>query len=412
MIQPAPGWLRESKEGECTPLLYIRWTDGLIANDHLCGMMFVMTNGRFNLTFLSEFAIFNWKRFQSPVSKAPGRLMPTTIKDVAKKAGVGVGTVSRVFNQSPLVSEETQQRVLNAAQELDYHPDASARRLVHGRTRVIGFVERHSPFQHFADAFMADVLRGLHEVAQQHGYHVLFEPTIPDTYQQDRLLALIRERHADGIILSGPRFDDEQLLAVIAAGLPVVLQGELPGSGVPCVDVDNYGGARLATEHLIRLGHRRIGMITNGPLVYTAAQARKNGYADAMAAAGLATPAPYFQVATFSPESGATAIQALMAQSTPPTAVFVASDTVALGAISALRSLGLEVPGDIAIASFDDIPWAAYSRPALTTIRLPAQEIGRKAGALLLALLDGQEIREERTLLPTELVIRESCGAR
>ena len=212
-----------------------------------------------------------------------------TSQDVANRAGVSRTTVSLVLNnvKDAQISDETRKKVLMAATELDYHPDASARRLVQGRSQVIGFVERHSPFQNFADAFMAEVLRGLHGVARQHNYHVLFEPTSEKREAKNDFMRLIRERHADGIVLSGPRFDDQLFFQRHAQNAPIVLQGRLPGSNLPSVDVDNVGGARLATDHLLALGYRKIAMITNGPLAYTAAADRRSGYLQALQEAGI-----------------------------------------------------------------------------------------------------------------------------
>lgn len=337
--------------------------------------------------------------------------MPVTIKDVARKAGVGVGTVSRVFNRSPLVSDGTQKKVLDAAHDLGYYPDASARRLVKGQTRVIAFVERHSPFQTFADAFMAEVLRGVHLVTQKEGYHVLFEPSLPGETQEERLLSLVRERHTDGIILSGPRYDDDLLMMLFNDGIPIVLQGELPGSGMPSVDVDNYGGAYLATKHLLALGHSQIAMISNAPLIYTAATARQKGFIDALASEGIIPPKEFLKIGHFSPESGAKAAQDLLIMQEIPTAIFIASDTVAIGAIGAFQQAGLSVPEDIAIVGFDDIPWSAYFNPPLSTLRLPAQDLGMKAAEMLIQQLKGEYAVEQHILLSTELVLRKSCGA-
>ena len=338
--------------------------------------------------------------------------MPSTIKDVAKKAGVGIGTVSRVFNSSPLVSQETQQKVLQAARELDYYPDASARRLVQGKTRIIAFVERHSPRQSYVDAFMAEVLRGIHYVCLEENYHVLIEPQTSPNSGVLRLLHLVREKHADGMIISGPRFNDELIISLKQENIPVVLQGFLPGSDLPSVDVDNLGGAKTAVDHLIRLGHKRIGLITNGPLIYSAALARQQGYEAALRESNLPLDPDLLREGEFNPESGARAMKSLLALSNPPTAVFIASDMVAIGVIQAIRKAQLKIPQDIALVGFDDIPWAAYLSPGLTTIRLPAQEIGQQAAKLLITFLEGNTPSKTKIFLPTKLIIRDSCGAK
>lgn len=336
-----------------------------------------------------------------------------TARAVAELAGVSRTTVSFVLNNldGMRISEETRQRVLAAARRLDYHPDATARRMAAGQTHVIGFVLRQDPEQAFADHFLPQVLSGLGQAAAAQGYHVLFQ-TLPPKNKTNAYIHLIRERHVDGIVLSGPRFDDEAILALQAAGGPIVIMGQLPSVDIPFVDVDNVGGARLATEHLIRIGYRRIALITNAPLDYTASSDRLLGYRHALEAAGLPYDQSLVRFGQFTPQSGAAAMDELLDLAPRPAAVFVASDTVALGALQTLRRRGLSVPADIGLVGFDDIPLAEYVDPPLTTIRLPAHGLGWGAAEMLVRLIAGDEpIRNPQVLLETELVIRESCGA-
>lgn len=334
-----------------------------------------------------------------------------TSREVAEAAGVSRTTVSFVLNNVPgvRISEETRQRVLEAARRLNYHPDAAARRLVSGRTRIIGLVLRQTPQQMAADAFLPEVLHGLSQAARRHGFHVMLEALDPNDTTH-HYSTLVRENHADGLVLSGPRSDDAELIQLYREGFPIVLQGQLPGSDVPSVDVDNTAAARAAVEYLIGLGHRRIGVITNAPLVYTAA-ARLAGYRAALEAAGLPYDEALVRCGNFTAESGYTAMVNLLSTSERPTAVFIASDLVAMGAIAGARSLGLNIPRDLAVVGFDDIPLARYMEPPLTTIRLPAFALGFAAGDLLIRLLNGEEIRSPHVLLETELVMRRSCGA-
>src|SRR5512136_690384 len=194
----------------------------------------------------------------------------TTAQNVADLAGVSRTTVSFVLNNVPgmRIGEDTRQRVFDAARQLDYHPDATARRMVKGHTSIIGFVLRQTPDQAFADRFIPQVLYGLSEAASAQSYHVLIEAVPPD--DGSGYLRLIRERHVDGIVLSGPRFDDAELLFTHAKDSPVVLMGQLPGTDLPFVDVDNVSGAAKVTRHLIDLGHRRIAFISNARPAYTA----------------------------------------------------------------------------------------------------------------------------------------------
>ncbi len=336
-----------------------------------------------------------------------------TATDVAHLAGVSRTTVSFVLNNVPgmRIGEDTRQRVLEAARQLDYHPDASARRMVTGRTHTIGFVLRQSSDQVFSDQFLPQVLNGLSQAAAKLGYHILIEP-IPPEAVTGGYARLIRERHVDGIVLSGPRFDDQDLLRFHAEGWPVVLMGQLPNTDLPFVDVDNVGGAALATRHLIELGHCRIGLITNASLAYTASADRLAGYRKAFEAHGLAFDSALIEYGDFTPHSGAVAMERLLQLQPRPTAVFVASDTVALGALSVVRQYGLRVPTDLAIVGFDDVPFAELIDPPLTTVRLPAYGIGWGAGEMLIRLIEGADVPQRSVLLETELIVRASCNVR
>jgi LacI family transcriptional regulator, galactose operon repressor len=336
-----------------------------------------------------------------------------TAREVAELAGVSRTTVSFVLNNiaGMRISEETRQRVLDAAHQLNYHPDATARRMVSGRTNVIGFVLRQYPDQAFADQFLPQVLGGLGQAAVAQGYHILLEPIPPENHT-GAYAQLIRERHVDGIVLSGPRFADRDLLKVQAEGAPVVLMGHLPDTNLPFVDVDNVDGARRATQHLLGLGHRRIALITNAPLAYTASADRLAGYRQALEATGLPFDESLVRYGAFTPQSGEAAMTELLTLTPRPTAVFVASDAVALGALQAIRKRSLRVPHDLALVGFDDIPLAGFIDPPLTTVRLPAAGLGWGAADLLIRLITAEEaIRNPNVILETELVVRASSGA-
>jgi len=301
--------------------------------------------------------------------------------------------------------------VLTAARELDYHPNASARRLVTGRTRILAYVERQAPESAFADAFLPQVLRGVHDAARAAGYEVLFAP-IPIESGQARCLELLRGRHVDGMIVSGPRSDDLELKELFSLEAPVVLQGEWGEvQGVASVDVDNVASARTATEHLIDQGASRVAVILHAPPVFTAAAARLRGYRQALEARGLSYDERLVHTAEFTPASGERAMATLLERSPRPEAVFAGSDTVAIGALRAARLRGLRIPEDLALAGFDDIPLAVYVDPPLTTIRLPAYGLGWAAADLLARTIAGEEVRLKRVVLETELVVRRSSGS-
>lgn len=329
------------------------------------------------------------------------RSRPTSA-DVAARAGVSRTTVSFVLNQTAgaQISQATRDRVVEAATELGYQPNASARQLAGGRSNMIGLVLRQSTEQVAGDPFLVETLRGLSLAARSAGFRVMVEPLAPDgTYE-----ALLRAQHADGLVVSGPRIDDPSLGRLLRDGFPIVLQGSLPGVPALSVDIDNVAGARVAVNHLIALGHRRIACITNAPVVYTAAQERLTGYREALAEAGIEADDDLVAEAYFDAPSGHTAMAAML-EKAQFTAAFVASDVVALGAIGALRERGLRVPFDISVVGFDDIPLVAFFDPPLTTIRVPAFDLGHAAGLALLARLDGS-VAPTETLLPTELIVR------
>ena len=331
-------------------------------------------------------------------------------QDVADLAGVSRTTVSFVLNNvtGMRISDDTRQRVNEAARQLDYHPDATARRMVRGRTSIIGFVLRQTSDQAFADHFLPQVLHGLSRAATAVGYHILVEPVAPD---DNSYLRLIRERHVDGIVLSGPRFDDEELLCTVADSSSIVLMGQLPDASLPFVDIDNVSGAVMATRHLIELGHRRIAFISNASPAYTASADRLTGYRQALAGAGIPIDDSLIRYGDFAPVSGETAMNDLLRLKPCPTAVFVASDTVAIGALRAIHSAGLNVPHDMALVGFDDAPHSEFIDPPLTTVRLPAFGLGWGAADLLTRLINKEVVRQTALLLETELIVRKSCGA-
>jgi LacI family transcriptional regulator len=329
---------------------------------------------------------------------------------VATEAGVSRTTVSFVLNHRTDVKipAETRQRVLSAAERVGYHPHGPARQLAEGRSHIIGLVLRQTPEQIAGDAVLVETLRGLAGAARTEGFRVLVEPLAPNG-PESSFESLLRSQHADGLVVSGPRVDDPSLMALANDDFPIVIQGAMPGLNVTSVDVDNVAGARGAVEHLISLGHRRIACITNAPLVYTAAQDRLNGYRAALEAAGLPVLDELIEEAAFDARSGHSAMMALLGRTTFD-AAFVASDVVALGAIGALREAGRRVPTDVSIVGFDDIPLAAFFDPPLTTVRLPAYELGQAAGRALLERIAERSI-PTRTLLPTELILRGSTAA-
>ena len=335
-----------------------------------------------------------------------------TSRDVAERAGVSRTTVSFVLNDVPgaNISQETRRRVLQAAQEMGYVPDAAARSLASRRTNTLGLVLVRNQSHIAVDAFLPLVIHGLADTTRQSGFHLLLEP-VEDISHPEAYIHLVRAKHIDGIVLSGPRSDDQQLPSLLNEGFPVVLLGQLPGNPACFVDVDNRSAAREAVQHLICLGHQRIGCITNAPTQYTGGADRLAGYRDALQSAGIAFEERLVRFGNFVPESGYQAAFSLLKEVPAPTAIFVASDVVAFGAMAAIRECGLTIPDEVALVGFDDVPLARYIDPPLTTVRLPAAELGRQAGQMIVRLIQNGEVTPKNTMLETELVVRASCGA-
>jgi LacI family transcriptional regulator len=297
---------------------------------------------------------------------------------------------------------------MEAARKLNYHPNSAGRKLVSGKSDTLGLVLYQSPEQVFADAFLPQVILGVEQAALGQKFHVLLKPVEPgDTEGYSRL---INENHVDGIILSGPRQDDNEIIRLHHDGVPVMLLGQLPDTDLPFVDVNATHGAETAVNHLIELGHTQIGMITNAPLSYTSAQQRSTGYRQALEVADLEPNEGLIKEGNYTPASGYHAMIDLLKELPQPTAVFIASDVVAMGAILAAKRAGLRIPEDIAIVGFDDIPLAEYFDPPLTTVRLPAFGLGWTAGERLIRLTQDEGLDQNGIFLDSELVIRESTA--
>jgi len=335
-----------------------------------------------------------------------------TQRQVAKEAGVSRTTVSLVLNDVPdaHISAETRQRVLETARRLRYYPDEAARRLASGKTRTIALVWHRAPDRTYRDAFLPGLLEGAARAARHHGYQLLFRPVEVDE-PNGSYAELVRERHTAGLILSGPRSDDAYLLDLHDDDFPMVLHGRLNGTDVPCVDVDNVRGAMSAVSHLLMLGHRRIGMVTNAPLVYTASRQRLEGYRRALEEQHIVYDGALMRQGNFDEESGYSAIRELLSADEMPTAVFIASDMVAMGAMRALQEEGISVPRDLAIVGFDDITAARFITPALTTVHVPTFGLGWSVAELLIQIVEQRAPEETQVQLDTRLIVRESCGA-
>ena len=335
-----------------------------------------------------------------------------TSRDVAKKAGVSRTTVSLVLNdvRGVQISEETRERVIETAHELGYVPNAAAQALASRRAQIIGLILTRNPHHISSDAFLNQILDGLISAAHEHSIRLLID-IVEVQHQQKAYRELVQAKRIDGLILSGPRFDDDALLSLQQDRFPTVLMGQLPGTDFFSVDIDNFSAAEQAVEHLVKLGHERIACITHAAPTYTAAADRLDGYRHVLITHDMPYDEAYVRYGDFDPDSGYQQMRELLSLTRIPSAVFVASDVVAIGAKAAIVEKGLRIPGDIALVGFDDIPLARYLDPPLTTVRLPASELATRASQMLVQLINNETPAEKLVLLESQLIVRQSCGA-
>ncbi len=327
---------------------------------------------------------------------------------VAAAAGVSRGTASRALNGGVNVSPSALEAVLRAAEELGYRPNLAARTLVLGRSESIGLVVSETDERLFAEPFFAAVVRGVHTELAAAGLQLvlMFSQSAEERSQVVRFAA---GRHLDGVLLMSLHGDDPLPRSLADAGIPVVMAGR--GSvadrraGVWWVQADNRGGARVAVEHLLGAGRRRVATIA-GPADMTVGRDRADGWRAGLRAAGIEPARGWLQRGDFSEDSGRRAAEQLLRAAPDVDGVFAASDLMAFGAISALRAAGRRVPDDVAVVGFDDAPAAARHDPPLTTIAQPVEGIGRLMARMLVARIADEHVAQHHVVLPTQLVQR------
>jgi len=330
-----------------------------------------------------------------------------TVKDVARRAGVSTSTVSHVLNETRWVSEDLRRRVRDAADELGFEPNAVARSLKIKRSFTIGLV-----ISDIGNPFFTALVRGIEDVAQGEGYTVILGNSDEDVDKEAAYLRVLSAKRVDGLILAPAGEAHEYLRRLVMADFPLVfLDRVVPDLPIPAVLLENREAAREAVDHLIGLGHRRIGMVSGRPQI-TSTTDRLAGYRLALADAGIPIDESLVVSGGSRTDEARLATAALLDLADRPSALFVANNLMTIGAVAAIQERGLAVPDDVAIASFDDFAWADVFRPTLTCIAQPTYELGRAAADLLLRRIGAPATEPpEHVVLPGRLVIRESSGA-
>lgn len=338
--------------------------------------------------------------------------MPTTIKDVAARAGVSPATVSRVLNDRPGISPQTRARVLQAAQELNYTPSVAARSLATARTYNIGYVGYKygagPPTDLRSSNATPGILEGIDEELTRRGYHLLTTYVDKEMVRGLDVPNMVRQGRVDGLILNGPAIRPRFILHLRNMGLPVVLVDNLLNeTAIDCVLCDNEGGAYQATKHLLEHNHERI-VFLSGPADWLSSRERAVGYRRALQEAGL-EPRVVFMPST-TVDTGRDGILTALEEYPDLTAVMAVNDATAVGAIQACQQAGRAVPDEIAVVGFDDEPWAQLHIPSLTTVRICWYEIGIQAARRVVDLIERDNQVPIQMRLAVELVIRQSCG--
>jgi LacI family transcriptional regulator len=337
--------------------------------------------------------------------------MAVTIYDVAKKAGVGIGTVSRAINNSPRISSQTKTKVDQAIHELKYQPHALAQGLARKKTNMVAII-----VPVFTGYFYLELLRGIQQEISKYRYDLLLFSVDQTEKTEIFLKRTLQERKVDGVLLISLSISDHYVKKFLHSQFPIVLI-DSDHNGLDSLTVENEQGAYLATKHLISLGHTRIGMI-DAQLKSIPAKMRLEGYQKALRDHRISYNRRYLVISDsdiekdgFNREAGYTAMKQLLQMNKDrPTAVFVSSDIQAAGAIKAIKEYGLNIPEDISVIGFDDIELAQYM--GLSTVRQPMYEMGKMAVEVLMKKMSGEESKPIKKRFETRLVIRDSCGYR
>jgi DNA-binding LacI/PurR family transcriptional regulator len=310
--------------------------------------------------------------------------LPTTIKDIAKRAGVAHTTVSRALRGSPLIAHETSQRIRAIAAELGYYPSAAARSLKTNRSQVIGVI-----VSHIADPFFSEILQGIDDLAQQSGYSLFIAAAQHDPEREKAIVKTMREHRVDGVILCSTPFSPEQSQQLLAHDIPIVVVNNQAAEDYRySIYHDDLDGSRQLTRHLLELGHRRIGYLGNA-LSGRTNHERLSGFQQEMTSSGIAVSPAYIHLVNGgAAEDGLAGIDYFLHLPLRPTALVCYNDLLAVGALKGLDQAGLHVPGQFSITGFDNIVYSEFTNPPLTTFDQPKRFIGTEAARMMLELLN------------------------
>jgi DNA-binding LacI/PurR family transcriptional regulator len=334
-----------------------------------------------------------------------GRQRPT-IYDVARLAGVSTATVSRALNGTGQIAPATRATIEAAVEQLGYRPNTIARSLVTRSTQTIALL-----LPDITNPFYAALVSGIQQAALAEGWTMLLCTTESDAEREEHYLRVLRAKQVDGALVDGLVLPSDRIARFVEEGFPIVcLDRDIDSRSIPLVQVDNRLGGRIATQHLIDLGHMRIAHVT-GAGELGISDERLAGYRDALTEAGLPVDFQLVEEGRFTDEGGHDAARKLLEGKPDLTAIFAANDLSALGVMNAVAEVGKRVPEDVSVVGFDDLHLSAYTSPPLTTIRQPAVEIATLATAILIGLTRGHQAERMRHLLEPELVVRASTQA-
>ncbi len=334
----------------------------------------------------------------------------STIRDVADEAKVSISTVSLALSDYPAVADQTKRRVRDAAMRLGYRPNAAGQALRAGRMNAVGLVVPHSSQHVFSHLYFMEVLAGMSRVLNEADMTLVLSTASAETDEDAAYVKILRSQMVDGVVLASFPLHDANISTLKDSPFPFVVIGRYPSDPtVYAVGIDDAGGARAATLHLLDHGHTRIAHI-GGPAGHLSGMDRREGYEAALRDRGIEPRGQYVVEGDYSEDSGRASMRALLELTEPPTALFAGNDESALGAMATLRAAGIEPGSDFPVVGFDDVRFAAHVMPPLTTIRQPMQQLGTEAARLLLTVLDGEQPIEVQVVLPTSLVVRDSCG--